>query len=568
MSHAPPFAAAMLLLGAAACDVSTAPPLEPPAISVAIVSGDAQSALAGTELPQPLVVKVVDGNNKAVRGQLVNFRVQSGGGSVYAGAALTNQQGVAQDYWTLGQVAGAQTVAVVAVDPTTGVKLNFGSFTATAIAPARLEITPANSGFGSINVGASSAPVAFTVTNQGGQASGPVSVAVSGPQAADFALSATSCAGVTLAAGVSCAFSVTFTPAAGGSRTATLTASAAPGGSTAATVSGSGVVVPALLITPASHHYGTVAVNTPGSAQTFQVQNPSPSTFAFNLQSSVSGSSAGSFFIVGGTCTPGMTLNPGASCSIIVGFYPMAAGALSAALNLTTSSPGLLPGAAALSGTGSITAAFSITPSAENYGSIPLGSSSAPRQFTVQNVGGGPSSELSVAVTGSHAGDFSVITENCTGVTLASGASCTVSVNFAPLALGARSAQLAVSATSGGTGSATLTGSGATSAQLTVTPTALDFGNVVLGSMLDMEVTLANVGASASSTISTSIVGTAATDFLRFNECEGQSLAAGASCTISIRFTPTRAAPRTATLRILEASSLVLTVNLSGTGVP
>src|SRR5262245_26661737 len=73
------------------------------------VSGNGQSGLPGTELPKPLVVKVVDRKGRRVEEQIVNFRVVAGGGSVFAGAAITNENGIAQERWTLG-LTGAQRV--------------------------------------------------------------------------------------------------------------------------------------------------------------------------------------------------------------------------------------------------------------------------------------------------------------------------------------------------------------------------------------------------------------------------------------------------------------------------
>lgn len=105
--------------------------------SLTIVSGDAQSGVVGQELPQPVVVKVVDANGNAVSGQAVNFRVTDGGGSVFAGASVTNADGIAQERWTLGTVAGAQqTLEARAVDNATGQALVFATFHATATADA------------------------------------------------------------------------------------------------------------------------------------------------------------------------------------------------------------------------------------------------------------------------------------------------------------------------------------------------------------------------------------------------------------------------------------------------
>jgi len=67
-------------------------------------------------------------------GQIVNFVVASGGGSVFAGASVTNVDGVAQERWTLGlSTAEPQRVEVRAVDPSTGEPKVFGVFQATAL---------------------------------------------------------------------------------------------------------------------------------------------------------------------------------------------------------------------------------------------------------------------------------------------------------------------------------------------------------------------------------------------------------------------------------------------------
>src|SRR5688500_17550568 len=70
--------------------------------SLDIVSGDEQDGVVGTELSNPLVVRVEDANGMPIIGQLVNFRITSGGGSVFAGSGLTNALGIVQDRWTLG----------------------------------------------------------------------------------------------------------------------------------------------------------------------------------------------------------------------------------------------------------------------------------------------------------------------------------------------------------------------------------------------------------------------------------------------------------------------------------
>lgn len=122
------FGAAALLVFAS-CSEPTATGISGP-LNLAVVSGDGQSGPPGSVLPDPLVVVVKDQRGHRVRGQIVNFRVVSGGGSTYAGVAITNNDGIAQERWTLGQ-SGVQQLEARAIDPATGAPLNFATFYAT-----------------------------------------------------------------------------------------------------------------------------------------------------------------------------------------------------------------------------------------------------------------------------------------------------------------------------------------------------------------------------------------------------------------------------------------------------
>jgi hypothetical protein len=94
-------------------------------------SGDLQHAVVGKALSQPLVVKVTDDKGKPVPRFVVNFKVVAGNGSVYAGAAQTDDNGTAQEIWTLGTVArDTQRVEVRVVDGTTGAPQLLGVFRA------------------------------------------------------------------------------------------------------------------------------------------------------------------------------------------------------------------------------------------------------------------------------------------------------------------------------------------------------------------------------------------------------------------------------------------------------
>ncbi len=130
-SHA---ALVFVLLLSACGKETTAPQLAGPPAAMLVVAGDQQSAEVATQLPTPLVVRVLDAEGRAVTGQVVSFRVTAGGGSVFAGATATNDSGVARERWTLGtSSADSQRVEARAVDSHSGEALTFAVFRATAL---------------------------------------------------------------------------------------------------------------------------------------------------------------------------------------------------------------------------------------------------------------------------------------------------------------------------------------------------------------------------------------------------------------------------------------------------
>lgn len=88
--------------------------------------GEAQTADAGSAVPAPVGVLIVDANKRGVPGVAVTFAVTSGGGSIQNPSATTDKTGTASaGSWTLGTVAGAQTLTAAAADvPGSPLKLN------------------------------------------------------------------------------------------------------------------------------------------------------------------------------------------------------------------------------------------------------------------------------------------------------------------------------------------------------------------------------------------------------------------------------------------------------------
>jgi len=94
---------------------------------IEIVSGDEQSAIRNSELPQPIIVRVKDTNGQPFADKIVNFEIKRSDGRVNAiqGAtfteetvttqARTNAQGLAQVFWRLGSDAGKSNNLLCAV---------------------------------------------------------------------------------------------------------------------------------------------------------------------------------------------------------------------------------------------------------------------------------------------------------------------------------------------------------------------------------------------------------------------------------------------------------------------
>ncbi|HKT60757.1 MAG TPA: Ig-like domain repeat protein [Gemmatimonadales bacterium] len=78
-----------------------------------LVSGDGQSALVGTALPAPLVVRAHDADGNGVPGLAVAWIIGQGGGGLAPTTSLTGADGRASTQWTLGGSPGTNTATAV-----------------------------------------------------------------------------------------------------------------------------------------------------------------------------------------------------------------------------------------------------------------------------------------------------------------------------------------------------------------------------------------------------------------------------------------------------------------------
>lgn len=120
-----------------------------------------------------------------------------------------------------------------------------------------VSLSPSSNNFGSVNVGSSSSPVTWTLTNGSSTTMTGVSISNVGGNSGDFAISSNTCTS-TLAASGSCTLVEKFNPSAAGSRSTTLTVTYSGGdGASPQTSALSGTGVSVGVTTPTTINNGT-----------------------------------------------------------------------------------------------------------------------------------------------------------------------------------------------------------------------------------------------------------------------------------------------------------------------
>jgi hypothetical protein len=84
--------------------------------------------------------------------------------------------------------------------------------------------------------------------------------------------------------------------------------------------------------------------------------------------------------------------------------------------------------------------AVAFAPASLTFSALAIGTTSAPQSITVTNTGNAGLFINSAATKGADPLDFTQVDDGCSGLTLAAGTSCSVSITFSPTASGTRSA--------------------------------------------------------------------------------------------------------------------------------
>ncbi|MGC1582366.1 MAG: choice-of-anchor D domain-containing protein [Candidatus Acidiferrales bacterium] len=423
--------------------------------------------------------------------------------------------------------------------------------TGTAIpSSATLTTVPAVISFGNASVG-TTMKQAVTLTNSGTES---VTVSTLTHTGSEFAVTGLTTP-MTLDAGQSTNFTVSFAPTAAGATSGSVEISGQSGGtdpSATVPLSGTGTVGQ-IGTNPSTVSFGNVSVGTTGTA-TVTLTNSGTSS------ATISGASVtGTVFNYTGLSTP-LTLNAGQSTTFTAQFTPTSTA--SSTGSITISSNASNPTVSLnLTGTGA-QGLLSATPASIPFGSVATGGTSS-QTITLKNTG--TSSVTVSAVTASGTG-FSVSSLS-PSATIAAGSSATLSAIFKPTSAGTDTGSVSISSNAPGS-PITIPLSGTATAStftLGVSPTSLSFGSVDLNTSDSLSVTLTNSG---NSDITISSVTTKGAGFSTSGAGSGVTVSPNQSASVTVLFDPTTAGAVSGSLSIVSnATNSPATVALTGTGV-
>jgi hypothetical protein len=386
---------------------------------------------------------------------------------------------------------------------------------------------------------------------------------------------------------------VTFTPTATGTRTGSLTINA--GGITSTvSLTGTGTAPgPVLNASPGGLSFAGTVVGSTSATQTVTITNSG------TTPATVSGVSVTGDFSQASNCA---SIAVNGSCTVTVSFTPTAGGTRTGTLTVTSNANNS-PATVGLTGNGissttnialnqPVTASSDASPAytaaMANDGNTSTywegaDGSGYPQTLTV-NLGSAfslgsivldlpPSTAWStrtqtLSVLGSTNGSAFTTIIPSAGYTFSPSAGNTVTISL-PSGTSAQYVQLSFTANTGWSAAQVAefevfpAVGGSPGPGLSVSPSSLTFPSQALSTTSSAQtVTVNNTGSTAVSLSSIAASG----DFAQTTTC-GTSIAAGASCTVSVTFTPTAAGTRTGSLTITSnAANSPSTVSLAGTG--
>jgi hypothetical protein len=312
-------------------------------------------------------------------------------------------------------------------------------------------------------------------------------------------------------------------------------------------------------LTPSTLSFGTVAVGS-SQSQTVVVKNTTNRRIGI-FQASISGTG---YTITGISCP--VELRIGESRSFNVTYTPLSTETDTGLVSLVTDNwwkvNRIQPSTSVvtLSGSGVANAAIAASPASLSFGTVQVGNN-AMLSETLTNTGGATVTISQANVTGTGF-TFSGLT---LPTTLTSGQSVTFTATFTPAATGAASGTLAIlSDASNSTLNIALSGSGGAPGQLSINPTTLNFGNVIVNQSSALTGSLTATGASVTISSGTNSSG----EFVLTGITFPKTIAAAQSAPFTVTFTPNASGAASASLTFQSNASNSPTIEtLTGAGV-
>jgi len=371
------------------------------------------------------------------------------------------------------------------------------------IIPPKIEITPTTLNFGSVVINTTSS-LNFVVRNTGGGTLSGNVVGLATP------FSCISGCRYALTAGRSQIVTIQFNPTAIGPFSGTAYFSGGDGARK--NVSGTGEAVLAIEVIPTTLNFGNLMTNT-SSTLNFTVRNTGGGTLTGRVNEL-----SDPFSCVSG-CNYNLTA--GRSQEVIIRFSPTATGSFSNVIEFA----GAENISRSVKGIGETAPRIEALSAHLAFRNVTIGTATSSK-FIVRNIGGGT---LAGNITG-LAAPFSCVS-GC-NYNLTAGRSQEVIIRFSPTATG--EFKDGAEFTGGGGTISTVSGTGEAAPEINITPTALNFGRVVINTTSSLSFTVTNTGGGI---LSGNVVGLAG-PFSCISGCN-YNLAENVFQTVVVRFNPT-----------------------------
>ena len=304
-------------------------------------------------------------------------------------------------------------------------------------------------------VNSASTPMPVTLTNGG---TGVLNIA--GIVASGGSFSQTNNCGTSLAASSTCTIEVTFDPQTAGALSGNLivtdNANGVSGSTQTATLSGTGVGIPQATLSSSSQVFSSTPVNSSVTGSAITLSNGGTGPLSIT-SITITGANSGDF-TEQNNC--GSSVSAEGQCSITVTFAPTATGARSATLTVTDNANGVTGATQTvlLSGTGLGVPLATLSTNTLSFANQAVLTTSAAQVVTLTNGGTGPLTITNIGLGGTNPGDFSDATTCTASLSSTSGSNtCTISLSFAPQAVGSLAATLVVTDNANGTAGSTQT---------------------------------------------------------------------------------------------------------------